>query len=1616
MSPLKPAQLRLKNIFTYIRELTKLRTPPASTTSNYEWEMKFSTLPSYPSIQTYLVPENPEQEFDGIILRIKRPKETPCPKPPTVLEGWLENGWEKLEHSANHIAAKNTFHKSDNQTVTEKFENDNGRVIAFTQWHQKRNDWLESERPVRDAISIFSEFFGLHGQLQRESEKFQLYLGDGHLVWQSAIEAVEHPILLKKVQLEFNSAIPEFIIRDSDEDADLYTSLLRHHELDGKSINTVKTQIENNPVHPLMDGSCNDFFKFFIHTFFEDGQFVEDKSSLNKDTPSIYRDPILFLGGRTQGFTEALDKLIEATNENTEISEALLRIVGVDEKVVPAVGHQPPSHDHLTGGASSEIDFLLTKPANKEQERVIERLETTGSVLVQGPPGTGKSHTIANIIGHLLASGKTVLVSSHTSKALRVVRDKVAKDLQPLCVSVLENDTVSKSQLEESVNGIVSYLSRTDTHTISKEISQLRERRTAIKRQLVAAEDEALKIRKDEYEDILIAGEGIPPSEAARRVAEAEELHSWIPLPIKQGSPLNLTVEEIKYLYISNGLLSQNDEACLEEGLPNINELIEPSSLNELLTHISSILPEDAEQMSSLWEHRNQDFNELDKLAQGINKSLDIFNANEWVKKVVDETRLSEEHVQPWLSLMEQVNRTTEQIAIRSEIILKYGPKINVDVDEKLLATTKSVHSYVKAGKKVGFLNTAFNSDWKLVMTSTSVDSGVPTKEEHFASLVAAMECHLMRKELLMRWERQVCSIGGPPLDNEKPEAKAKSLLHALSLASNWNNTIWKNLETELRNQGFKLKDSVEKITASSESMSHIQTIQKLVAQCLVPAINSRKLWVRLNELEAQRRTTSAAIRSHLHKNANASVYLHKMIEAIDLKDIDLYRKLHAVFLDLHLKQDIFNKRKQLINALKIVSPAWSQAIAERSSIHGSIEVPGDILETWKITQWKQEIDRRTSKDYSRVQREISRLKTDLQEINAQYVEKLSWQFQFSRTGLAEKQALTGWQQLQKRMTKTGKGKFDSVLRREAQKTLKNCKNAVPVWIMPLSRVFDSFDLVATKFDVIILDEASQSDITALVAFAIAKQVIVVGDKEQVTPYAVGQNLGQIQVLIDQILHDVPNKYLYTGKTSVYDLAEQSFGETIRLIEHFRCVPDIIQFSNHLSYGDIRPLREAASSPFEKHLIAHRIQGASSNDKKNKKEAIEVASIISAMTESNEYSKSSIGVISMVGTEQAILIDSILQKKLPTDKYAKHSLLCGNASQFQGDERDVILISIVDTCENPPLSIRQDESFQKTFNVASSRARDQLWVVHSLNPSTDLKPGDLRLRLIQHAEDPKELETLITATQAKADPKSKVFEPMVIKDLMQAGFRVIPQWKVGAYTIDMVIEGDKKRIAIECDGDRYHPIEKISDDIQRQMVLERLGWRFIRIRGTEYFRHKKRTMERVISELEGFGIERLGPVGTEAKKESQVDLLHQQILLRAEEIRTIWLTEEDVVEVKPKRNRWGKQTKKTSDETPPFLIINDSKQTDVSTLEVRNKVIETPKETSQPESEDIIDFIHQKGFETIDKRNVGGSLWVIDHPDFKKIKNELESRGWKFAFAPNGSASTKKRPGWYSKK
>jgi very-short-patch-repair endonuclease len=158
------------------------------------------------------------------------------------------------------------------------------------------------------------------------------------------------------------------------------------------------------------------------------------------------------------------------------------------------------------------------------------------------------------------------------------------------------------------------------------------------------------------------------------------------------------------------------------------------------------------------------------------------------------------------------------------------------------------------------------------------------------------------------------------------------------------------------------------------------------------------------------------------------------------------------------------------------------------------------------------------------------------------------------------------------------------------------------------------------------------------------------------------------------------------------------------------------------------------------------------------------------------------------------------------------------------------------------------EAFRQRFNVAASRARDQLWLFHSIRES-DLHPDCMRRRLIHYCYNPHAIDT-----EKNEQAYESQFERDVANDLIGAGFRVLSQFEFAGKRIDLVVEDNERRIAVECDGDTWHGPDQYDADAARQRMLERCGWTFLRIRGSVYYANQGRAAQELIEAIVAHGI------------------------------------------------------------------------------------------------------------------------------------------------------------------
>src|SRR5206468_4132550 len=201
-----------------------------------------------------------------------------------------------------------------------------------------------------------------------------------------------------------------------------------------------------------------------------------------------------------------------------------------------------------------------------------------------------------------------------------------------------------------------------------------------------------------------------------------------------------------------------------------------------------------------------------------------------------------------------------------------------------------------------------------------------------------------------------------------------------------------------------------------------------------------------------------------------------------------------------------------------------------------------------------------------------------------------AWRHCLSRLTEGQRQNLKAWQNAMRQYGK-GKGKFAATYLRNARQYMEECRPAIPSYIMPIYKVAETVRPGTDMFDVVIVDEASQSGPEALFLSYLATKMIVVGDEQQISPDTIGIRFEDVSQLRQQYIPDLPLSDTIGVDTSFFGQAEIRYPGRIRLREHFRCMPEIIQFSNNLCYSSqpLIPLRQYGTDRLEPVVLTKRV-------------------------------------------------------------------------------------------------------------------------------------------------------------------------------------------------------------------------------------------------------------------------------------------------------------------------------------------------------------------------------------------------------------------------------------------
>jgi transcription elongation GreA/GreB family factor/very-short-patch-repair endonuclease/DNA replication protein DnaC len=1337
--------------------------------------------------------------------------------------------------------------------------------------------WVKAHNEWEYVHKVYSKLFAIHQEQLRLGEEYDLILALGLLTWKTPTgQRVRRHLIVANAVLEFEARLGKFTVRPLTDGANVRPELdmLDIEEQPAHAEEMARSSLANAGDDPWDKDCIEGVLQALVHSINAQGEYestLEAKIVQVSDKPIVEYAPALILRKRSaRGLSEMLKRIKEKIENGGDIPGEFRDLAeiqsGNDINFENDMGES-------NSGLANEIFF--PKPSNEEQRRIVEKLRVANSVLVQGPPGTGKSHTIANLISHLLAKGQRILVTAKTPRALQVlmgkpddegnVKDKrdnglIPKEIRPLCINLLGSGLEEKGSLESSVNGILSKNEEWNEEHATRERMVLEQRLNGLREEKARIDRRLWSIRESETHPHTIA-EGAYRGTAAR-IAEVvnrnRSAYEWFTDKVPLDQPCPISEKGLRSLLMMLRQLTPEKRKELSLSWPD--DLPLPEQLSKLFEHEKRI-NEEVDRWVKGVDHQIADqLSKIDPEAiKAIHNSLSAFekefrklsvSSHAWMKEALLD--ITSDNRSLWRGLhrvtLDTITSIKPIVHNADETIIEFQNGID---NRTLLKDVCKLKQYVENGGKLGWgpFRPKLVKERIYILKRVDVNGHRCSNLEQLSILANVLRVHVECEKAWEFWAERCEKVQGPySLQVQALNGMCEALNSALSLeelikkcrealhrCSNLNEPVWND------------KSQIERLIISCRlAMAHI---------------NKRNVVEKIHSIEVPLEALAA--------KSNAHPIVKELLQTIYNRNIEGFSRTRSRIIELKNRRLQVQKVNDYIRKLRAHVPILIKGLVLNYNDPCWESRIQQIKQTWYWAQakfWIEEYIRK--EDAPSLDMRARQIENEINTTIANLASLHAWSFCCSRLKENHRRYMEAWSKYVNDLTKTGRGKRDFRNRQAAQRSLNECKDAVPAWVMPLHRVWDTVDPSPGMFDVIIVDEASQCGFEALPLFYLGKKILIVGDDKQISPGGEFQDTAPINKLLDEYLNDYHFKEFFDVNVSLFAHGKLRCGtRRIRLLEHFRCMPEIIRFSNDLCYSDqpLIPLRQYGPgrfAPLEHVFVDGGYREGNNNRTMNRPEANALVEKISELCNDKRYDGKTMGVIVLQGEAQASLIESMLLERIGASEMEKRRLVCGNSYSFQGDERDIMFLSMV-AAPDINGNFREGPTDEQRYNVAASRARDQMWLFHSVRYD-DLSNAYLRKRLLAFFETTKphkidgidrdELERRAAhdnrGVVKPPTPFDSWFEVDVALELVRKGFHVLPQYKIAGKRIDLVVEGGMARLAVECDGDEWHGAEHYEADMQRQRQLERCGWEFFRVREAAFYSNKQAALDGLWNMLE----------------------------------------------------------------------------------------------------------------------------------------------------------------------
>ncbi|MGW5317718.1 AAA domain-containing protein [Nocardia thailandica] len=1365
----------------------------------------------------------------------------PVAAPDAEVRAWLVPG--RLDDYTVEPALRS--HRVDGSARTERLADHPEVAERFGAWLRRWRMWAEQARVDEPAHRCYRAVYRMYSDVHASAESREAVLALGCVVWRRpGVGVVRRHALTLPVKFDFDTDSGTLTVRldlDTGRPAvELLDFLDPELILDPALLRAAEKEFLRG-TDPFDRDAVAVLMRRLLHSLGPDtGVFDEMMPAVATADPVGYYAPALIVRSRgTRGLARVLDTIADRIADRGSVPVGLRTLVDASYAAEP----EPPTDSGAI--VQDGPDSFLPLPLNAVQLSILRHVDCHTHTIVQGPPGTGKTHTAAALITHLLAQGKRVLVTAHTDRALAEVRGKLPGEIRDLCVSVAGATRDNFDDLKLSMERIAAAADAHDGGAARRRIAEVNARIAELRSARAGLMKRLLHEREHE---VLVHEIGSYRGTAAELVlahrADADRF-SWIAeldpapgtrLPVGPGD-----VREWRTLLLDEALSDPDVAGAQLLTVADLPTVAQVAHWQRRLSAASERAGAVAAHASRPWIEairrlRPATRGEISATVRRVDNVLTELSGNqdEWVRAAVSDVARGRGGV--WFG---RHRRSLELLAPTAGLLDELGiAQVRVSGGDRgaLVALAEAVLRLIDSSgplrvradgaPRVGITANKALKEAAPLFERVRVDGRIPVEAAHLRAFLRQCELDRLVEQLDEVWSGTGDALPGSlAVRLAQHRADAEQLRSVLGIGA------------ELVAAGQLLRGYGIVEPDWSDSAARRTLLASFDAAAAIDEEDS----------VADLFDHVAARVAGLRYQPGATIELHALHRALEQRDVEGYQRAHVRLTELAELRVRFARRTDL----DIRLAQWPRLRATVAATAGSPVWDTRLTELEQAWDWAALgawLAGLGHEPANELFDQLDDIETGLRAEATRLAVVKAWDRAVApeRLGPGTRTDLRQYAQLVRRLGK-GTGMHADRRRREIRETMGRCRSAVPVWIMPIYRVVEQLDIEPDMFDVVVVDEASQAGAEAVFLQYLAPRIVVIGDERQVSPSGVGVKIDTVRGLAEQYLAGDPRKASWLdSKRSLFDDASMRFASRLTLIEHRRCVPEIIGFSNKIAYAkDAKPLipvRVYGSDRLPPIRTEYVVGGVSTKSNLNEAEADRIVARVRACLSDPRYASKTFGVVSLLGTAQAELIWNKLLAVIPPEEIDRRRLRCGDAADFQGAERDVMFLSMVKSAEpGTRLMPQTGEAAIQRYNVAVSRAADQLWLFHSLRLDELTNPDDMRYQLLDyclsHDTEPAYAQRLLPAPvreDRRVAPFTTVFAQQVFNRILARNYQVVAGYEVGAHLLDMVVIGGHIRVAVLCESDDWTGPAAYQQELGWQRDLQRCGWPFFRIRRSQF--------------------------------------------------------------------------------------------------------------------------------------------------------------------------------------